>query len=1462
MLKRVARVTFLATAGGTALVAGVLTALTLTPTGRGLLARTVARALDGAVRGRVEIGAIGGSFVRDLSFRGLVVRDTAGRLVARIPEARLRYRLGPLLRGGIVLDDVVLQQPELHLVKYRSGRFNYEEVLRLGEGPSGGRPPLVQLFGVTVRDGRLSLTLPWTPAVTGAAARDSARRAQLRAHPGRRIEAGRDGPVQVMVFDAITARLPYVLASSPTRKPVTVRVDTLAVAISDPQLRVTDLTGQIELRRDTLAFQLQRVALPGTEAIGGGRVTWPEDTLRFDFRFNAPRVALEDLRFISPGFPAMRGRAQLTAVAESNARTAYTVRDLVLRDGRERIDGDLVAVVDARRGLGLRDARLTLTSVDLAKARPYVDSLPFRGTLDGTFRGDGFLNALAIGVDGRYADADVRGRPVSRVRAEGVVRLLPTGLVFDGLEIAEGDADLGTVRRLAPAVPLDGRLRLAGRLDGTLADARFDGRLVHQDGERPESAADGTFRLDLRGREPAVQVDAVLDPVAFDGIRPAFPTLTLQGDARGHVTVEGTLARLRTTFELNGALGEVNGRAILGLAERPRLTVDSLDLAAARLDLAQLRPDLPSSALHGHLVGAGTLDSLRPPEGALALVLGPSTLARFGADTATARVRVRDGLVTVDTVDLQWNGAVFAGSGRLGWRAPGEGRFLATLVADSLAGFDSVATALAGPVTDTGLVARTPLDGRLRVTMAASGALDSLEARADLELADLRWRTIRSPGLTGAATWRGGSAPILATGLRADTVRVGTQLLRELAVDLGGPRDILGWSGAVRIGEAGRFDARGRWWTQLAPMILSIDTLVAGLPSRAWSLESPVAITLRDSTQAITPIALRTADGSGRADVVGRIPGAGEGGLSLAILGVDLKDIFTVLQRDTTGVAGTLSLTGELGGTAARPTLDGSLAVEGLAIDQARLPLAQGTVHYADRRLDADLALWRTGEPVLQVEAKLPISLAWRDVGDRLVPDQPVYVRAKGDSVDLAILEAVSNSLRDVSGTLSVDLKSDGTWAQPRLSGYAEVRNGRMLVRGLGAAFGGVRGRFELAGDSIAFRNVRLEGLDEGRLDVTGAVHFPPGLGQPQLDLAFDAEAFRAIDVPDFLSLSGTGKVTVRGPLLGATLRGQVTATRSTLWFADLVTKRVINIDDPALADIVAEDSTFRLRLRGGISTRFLETLAVDDLALDVGENVRLKSGEADIVLTGGLRVNKRGRVYRFDGTMNTERGTYQLPLLGGVITRDFTVERGTVRFFGSTDLNAELDIEARHVVRATRGDEVPVIARIEGTLYTPRVRLQSSAERQLSEADLASYLVTGAAVGDYGTAGLAGAGGRQIGNSLLSTFVGEAIGNFGLPIDLLEFKLSAPVSNAPQQQQVQAGFQLTSRTYLLLNAGVCPGQGFNGGVALQYRFSRVWRFQTSIEPRQQFCAQVGANFGAAVVGRQFGADLLFEKEF
>src|SRR6185503_19664997 len=189
------------------------------------------------------------------------------------------------------------------------------------------------------------------------------------------------------------------------------------------------------------------------------------------------------------------------------------------------------------------------------------------------------------------------------------------------------------------------------------------------------------------------------------------------------------------------------------------------------------------------------------------------------------------------------------------------------------------------------------------------------------------------------------------------------------------------------------------------------------------------------------------------------------------------------------------------------------------------------------------------------------------------------------------------------------DVRVGGTWSQPRLAGAIDVSRGSMSVPGLGVRFGSVQGGAILEGDSLRLHDVLLTS-GSGRMEVGGTVRLE-NLSHPILDLAFKANQFRAIDVRSFLTLVGTGDLQLRGPVFGATLTGGLLANSGVLYFADLVNKRIIDLEDPTYADLLDTTLIRRENLGNKFQNRFLDSLSIEDLRVGIGSDVWLRSGEA-----------------------------------------------------------------------------------------------------------------------------------------------------------------------------------------------------------------------------------------------------------
>jgi hypothetical protein len=308
MRRRIARSVFILLCGALATALGVLGALLYTPPGRVLLARIVSDQAPRFIRGSVRLGSVRGSWVGGFAVEQLEIRDTAGVLLLSSPRVEVRYRLASLLTGQFVLSAVRVYQPVLQIIKHRGGRANFEEILRLGESPPGGKSPLVELHDLSLVDGTITIRLPWSP-MGGCARRRRWTRPCSTSGPSRGAGSSR-GPRDSSWCAPSSSSTPSCPCSAfPPPTATGAAGDRAAVRPGErPQLDIRQARGNVRTRGDSLLFELRQVELPRTSLSGAGRLDWPEDTIRYHFGLQAPKLALADLRFISPGFPTSPAR--------------------------------------------------------------------------------------------------------------------------------------------------------------------------------------------------------------------------------------------------------------------------------------------------------------------------------------------------------------------------------------------------------------------------------------------------------------------------------------------------------------------------------------------------------------------------------------------------------------------------------------------------------------------------------------------------------------------------------------------------------------------------------------------------------------------------------------------------------------------------------------------------------------------------------------------------------------------------------------------------------------------------------------------------------------------------------------------------------------------------------------------------------------------------------------------------
>lgn len=1460
-------------------VAGSVGAIFLTPAGRGLAGRSLSEQLDQLVRGDIQVDAVGGPLWSGLQLDGLVIRDTSGTPILEADHLSAEYHLVELLAGRIVLHDVVLQGPRVTLEKHRDGSWNVSHLFRgSGDTSVGGPPPLIRFQRLTLRDGVVKLLTPWDPPDSMRTLRLAARAlAEDRHRPGRVIETGPEGYRKVVTIGGLGGHFATLQLSSPRHDPLSAVFDSLAATVSDPGVELRAAAGHAELAGDHLTVAITRARLPGSEVAVTGSIGVKGEP-RYDLQVVAPRVALADLRGIVPGLPDLAGSARASVTTRADHRLAADLNELALRGADGELRGRLTVVTGANQPLGLERMNVGVTRFDPQALGHWIDSIPLHGRLDGNVQANGLLSGLTIDADVLYRDDRVSGRPANHLSVAGLLELGgPDGMVFDSLAIRASDLDLATVRVFVPSNPLVGRASVDGDLDGPWQEFTWRGTLIHRDGDRPVSAIRGTVALDTRDTVPAFDADVGLMPLMFAGLRGSWPSLPEGAVLRGQVHAVGTAERFLLQTDLHGTPGHLAGTGILHTVPGG-WGVDSLRLSFDSLDLSAFGDTLARSQLAGTVAGSGWSDSTGAFDGTGDLEVGAGWFREFPLDSARLRIAADPRMLRIDTAFVRSEGVVLAAHGALGHARPDSGTLhLAGDVAD-LGIFDSLLTAFAGATADTGFEVR-PLSGRGSVVADLSGSLDAVAVDAHADVRDLAWRWWRAPSANADVRVGPGADGSLAVMARVDTASWQGWSVNDATVALAGRRDSLAWTAAGRLGPSDTVVSGGAWVVRGDTMALTIDSLDAALTAHRWHLATPARGLRAGRGWEIDSLHLLATDGSGELRAAGAIPADSSGDLTVAALGLDLRDLMGVFQRDTVGIVGRGAVDLHVTGTARAPAMRGTFSLAEGGYRDFRAPYLQGAMDYADRRLRSALQLWRTGRTALAVDLELPLDLALTGVADRKVAG-PLTVHATADSADLGILEAFTRNLRQVRGALDADVSLTGSWGATRLDGQLAVSDAAATLPGLGVRWDAISSRIRLSGDSVVVDSLSARG-GTGRLRARGTVRFPAGR-TPQIDsFTVVTSRFRAMDVRNYLTLVTTANLTVQGPLFGASLTGTARADQGALYFADLITKQIVNLDDPGTADLIDTALVREARLGPSFSNRFIDSLRIDNnrFRFTVGEDFWLRSADANIKLSGTGTVAKRARNYRLDGTLNAERGQYSLKM--GPITRDFEVERGTVRFLGTPDLNAELDLTAQHQVKPTDGSpDLNIQARITGTLLVPKLTLSSTENPQMAETDLVSYLMFGRSASSL--QGVGGAEGQRQQSALatgmsyfyaaLSSEVERTlISDLGVPVDYIQirpggFGTTSLEGTTSGLATVTAGWQVGRKTYVALNAGICTNVAElsyrNFGASLEQRLHKDWRATLSVEPLSTCNTAPGSVPLGQTTLYQLGLDLLWDREY
>ncbi|MCZ6915924.1 MAG: translocation/assembly module TamB [Gemmatimonadetes bacterium] len=1439
-----------ATVAGTALGAGVVGLRT--ETGREVLTRYGVSVLNEVVHGTADVGEVSGTLHDGLTVRDVVIRGEDGTLLVYFPEVILRYSLLDFLSARIALGRVVLIQPQLNIVRLPNGRYNYEEVLGLGgSGGGGGRKPLVAFRRAEIHGATVVIRNPTEPSDD----------------PRVETELTNEGLMRVRRIDDLNATVSYARISSPFPGENALRFDIeeLSARFSDPALDIRSMRGRLEIDGDSIALDLSRFALPGSDVSLRGTLRWPGGDLLLSLDIDARRWAMDDIRPFVDDVPwglVGDGRATVTSLDGDRLRVHIDPMRLRGPAGGGEVAGRFDILVTGE-GWTLGDTELRFDTLAVDYLRPMLDSIPFDGWLTGRLLVSGPSDSLQTDVSLWFRDGLVAGTPETHLRGRGTVSLgTEGGFGFDRFLLDSSDIDLGTVRRVVPPVELQGRVALIGELNGPWGNTTFEGTAQHRHGNGPISVARGVVRLDHRTDTVGVWAQLELDSLRFAGVHASYPRLPERGVFGGRATLSGFADSLGFRIDAEGPPGRVVATGYLVLLPDV-LGVQNLNAQVRRLSLGDLESMFPPTELYGRVHGGVSSDSAAGLVGELSIVLDASFAAGSPIDGMRGVVRFENRMIFADSLRLTGPSMTLIAHGGLGLidARPGVLRVLADV--DSLATIEPLLRERFPRLEQDSIFTR--MIGSVDAEVTLAGSIDEFEADIVVSVPLATSVGAWLEGLDVRATLPASPRGALSVVGRADSLALGRYAYSDLELSMSGRRNAATWLGRVRLGSEGSWIAWGRTEVDSGQIRIPVEFMGLLLPTHRWFLEPGAVVTVTDSALDLANVLIKSEDGGAWVEMEGQIPrGGATGSLSGSWVRLPLSDVWGLAQLDTEHVGGDVGGTLELSGSATAPVWHAAFQVNDGRFRSFRIPLLETTVGYENQRLVAEGTIWRLAQPILTLDLDLPLDLALEGAEQRQLPG-PLTINATADGVDLSLMELVTPLVRNAVGQLDANVGITGTWREPQLTGTLALTDAGAFLPGLGVTHENISGSVVLAGDTIRVDRLVI-GSGGGTAEITGFVRLQD-LTQPIVELGIVANQFRTLDVPDFLAFTMTGDLSLDGPIFGATLRGRGTLSETDLYFADLIQKRIINLEDTLYAFSPSFIDRELLREEGllaALQIRLLDSLRIEDLALEMGSNVRLLSTEADIALTGRLLIGKVADQYRFDGTLNAPRGTYRLSFgssagLGELIVREFTVTGGQVQYFGTPDLNAGLNIDARYNLRTTKGEDLTIFVNVGGTLYAPDLTLSSDFRPPLPEDEVISYLL-------FNAPSVEALGGQELGflrsqllGALSSQIGGLLISDLGVPLSYLSIR---PPSQGLSGTEVALGWQIGPKTYVTLSPRICQQQEVfhpDLGASVEYRFTQNWLFSASRDPVNT-CSVLGGPSRA--IKSQLGVDLFWEKRY
>lgn len=1105
------------------------------------LRKYVTREANQYLNGQLSIGHLGGNLFYGLELSDVAL-DAGGGHVVTVQHIDLRYSVVEMIATGIVIQQIVLDRPVVHLRHTAQGwnvsalvKKQQQEANRKGPGRPIAMPDIEIVNGDVFVDDRAPSTTYRLPGEMAAL----------------NVKAG--------------------FQYAPVHYSVT--LDRFDFRGTDPDLTVRHLTGRVGERDDDLHVERLSLQTGGSSVVVDGVVRHYLHEPDLQVTVTSPGMSLPELSGVLPvlkGYdlhpvldvkasgPLDRLTLEVKERSEAGAVAGTVVADLhapdlgargqvdltafnlapVLKDPAERSDITGHATLD----LTMKSEPASASALERMSGRfsfrgPHVLAAGYRASdvvAAGTIAGrrisfDGRANAyggaatakgfivtaarpglpLQFDVSGRASHIDLRGLPAS-LNAPKVA----SDLNASAFHVAGHTGDIQG-RATLQASTLEGATIGAGTqaqfgVAGKTISYSAQGRVAGLDLERIGRAFDVTA---LAKPAYASRIDAQFD---VTGKGTALPAMTL--DATGTVTdsqiMGGTIPHL--VFEAHLADGGLQGHATGDLRGFDPARVSGNDTYKGTVN-ASVDAGFGIRDLSAVTADAITADGQ--------VVLTDSRIARLQIDSADVQGRYADRRGTLRQLTVKGPDLDVTASGAVALDQTGSSNVKYHVVDTNLARIGGVVNQpIAGSVT---------LDGTL------TGNANALSTSGTLNGSNLSYQTDKALDLNSTyevsiPDLQFADAHVKAT-TKGTFISVSGFDINQLTATTTYGNHTLGFqthiaqraeaTGAVAEAAAGHgasplreIDATGRVIFHPDHQEIHLPRLAVRTQGVEWQTAAGVEPTIQYGNDRLEIDDLTLVSGSQQLAVSGAFAlGAGEpsGTLNVRAQHVDIAQVERLLMQNR-GLSGRLDANAQITGTAKSPNVTGHVAITDGGFQQFTYQSLTVDGGYDGSRITVDAKLTQAPGVALTAKGTLPISAL-----EPTPPGGPAHVPAHGaDSIDvriqstpigLALVEGFTTQVTDVKGTLQADVRVTGSGEDPHFDGHVDIQGGAFGVVAAGVSFTGLTTRIELDPDRIRIPRFQILDEDGHPMTIAGdlAIHARQ-LGN--VDVSVTSDNFKIID--------------------------------------------------------------------------------------------------------------------------------------------------------------------------------------------------------------------------------------------------------------------------------------------------------------------------------------------------------------